>query len=61
MSRTTASINRICMDLNKVSGLDGIVADKMEELEKYVNKIVDDILQNHSCANIFNYLGEKDM
>lgn len=59
MSRVTAGIMRINQELDKISGLDEIVADKIEELEKYVKKMVSDILDNHSEASIFNYLGSK--
>ncbi len=59
MSRTTASIMRINQELDKISGLDGIVADKMEELENQVKKMVSDILKNHSKAGIFNYWGNN--
>lgn len=57
MSRTTAGIMRINQELDKISGLDGIVADKIEELEKQVKIIVSDILENHSEASIFDYEG----
>lgn len=57
MSRTTAGIMRINQELDKISGLDGIVADKIEELEKYVKEMVSDILNNHSEASIFTYSG----
>lgn len=61
MSRTTASIYRIKNELDKVSGLDGIVADRMEELEKYIGKMIDDILNNHSNASIFDYFGKNEI
>lgn len=57
MSRTTAGIMRINQELDKISGLDGIVADKIEILEKEVKKMVSDILKNHSEASIFDYDG----
>lgn len=60
MSRTTASIYRITNELDKVSGLDGIVADRMEELEKHVVEMVDNILNNHSNASIFDYFGKNE-
>lgn len=59
MSRTTASIMRINKQLDKVSGLDGIVAGKMEELEQSVKMMVKDVLENHSEASIFNYDGNN--
>lgn len=59
MSRTTASIMRINQQLSKISGLDGIVADKVEQKEKEITEMVSDILEKHSDANLFNYLGEN--
>lgn len=59
MSRTTAGIMRINQELDKISDLDGIVADKIEELEKQVKVMVSDILDNHSEASIFNYWGNS--
>ncbi len=58
MSKVTASITRIHKELDKISGLDGIVADKMATLEKQVTEMVSDILENHSEANIFDYEGK---
>jgi len=58
MSRTTAGITRINQELDKISGLSGIVSDKIEELEKQVKTMVADILENHSEANIFDYYGD---
>lgn len=58
MSRTTRSIMRINQELDKISGLDGIVADKMEKLENKIKRMVSDILENHSEASIFNYWGD---
>lgn len=55
MSRTTASIMRINREFDKISGLDGIVADMIEEKEKEIKVMVEDILKNHSEASIFNY------
>lgn len=57
MSRTTAGIMRINQELDKISGLDGIVADKIEELERQVKDMVSDILKNHPDATIFDYNG----
>lgn len=59
MSRTTAGIMRINQELDKISGLDGIVADKIEELEKEIKIMVSDILENHSEASLFNYWGNS--
>lgn len=59
MSRTTAGIMRINQELDKISGLDGIVADKIEELEKQVKEMVSDILDNHPKASLFNYWGNS--
>lgn len=58
MSRTTRNIHKITQDLDRVSGLDGIVADKMEKLADEVHDMVEDILNNHSEASIFNYEGK---
>ena len=58
MSRTTVSIKRINQELDKISGLDGIVADMLEEKEKDIREMVDNILKNYSEANIFNYYGK---
>lgn len=58
MSRTTAGIMRINQELDKISGLSGIVSDKIEELEKQVKTMVSAILENHSEANMFDYYGD---
>lgn len=58
MSRTTAGIMRISQELDNISGLDGIVADKIEALEKQVKAMVSAILENHSEASVFNYYGD---
>lgn len=58
MSRTTAGIMRINQELDKISGLSGIVSDKIEELERQVKTMVSDILENYSEANIFDYYGD---
>lgn len=52
MSRATECIDRINKELNKISGLDDIVANKLEDLEKDVKKIVSDILDNTSEIDI---------
>lgn len=59
MSRTTKGIMKINQELDEISGLDGIVADKIEELEKTVKTMVSDILENHSEASLFNYWGNS--
>lgn len=58
MSRTTAGIIRINQELNKISGLTGIVSDKIEELEVQVKLMVSNILKNHSEASMFDYYGD---
>lgn len=58
MSRTTAGIMRINQELDKISGLGGIVSDKIEGLEKQVTIMVSDILKNHSKASVFDYYGD---
>lgn len=60
MSRTTTAIFRITNKLDEISGLDGIVADKLDELEKQVNILVEDILKNHPNACIFDYYGYSE-
>lgn len=57
MSRTTRNINQITQELDRISGLDGIVADKMENLADEVHSIVEEILTNHSKASLFDYYG----
>lgn len=59
MSKVTAGIMRINQELDKISGLDGIVADKIAKLETEVKEMVSDILENHSKASIFNYWGNN--
>lgn len=49
MSRTTRNINYITKELDRISGLDGIVADKTEKLAIEVHEMVEDILDNHCC------------
>ena len=58
MSRTTRNISYITKELDRISGLDGIVADKTEKLAIEVHEMVEDILKNHSEANLFNYDGK---
>lgn len=59
MSRTTVGIMRIKQELDKISGLNGIVSDKIEELEKQIKIMVSDILENHSEASMFDYYGNS--
>ena len=47
MSRTT-SIMRINKELDKISGLDGIVANMIEEKEREIKEMTKLILDNHS-------------
>lgn len=58
MSRTTAGIVRINQELDKISGLGGVVSDKIEELERQIKTMVSDILDNHSEASMFDYYGD---
>ena len=58
MSRTTAEIVRINQELDKISGLSGIVSDKVEEIERQIKTMVSDILENHSEASMFDYYGD---
>ncbi len=58
MSRTTAGIMRINQELDKISGLGGIVSEKIEELEKQIRTMVSDILGKHSEASMFDYYGD---
>ena len=58
MSRTTAGIMRINQELDKISGLGGIVSEKIEELEKQIRTMVSDVLGNHSEASMFDYYGD---
>ena len=59
MSRTTLGIMRINQELEKISGLDGIVSDKIEDLEEQIKVMVSDILKNHSEASMFDYYGDR--
>ena len=58
MSRTTVGIMRINQELDKISGLGGIVSEKIEELENQIRTMVSDILENHSEASMFDYYGD---
>ena len=55
ISRTTRNINCITTDLDRISELDGIVADKVEKLANEVHAMVEDALQNHSEASVLNH------
>lgn len=59
MSKVTEGIVRINQELDKISGLDGIAADKIAGLETEVKEMVFDILENHSEASTFNYWGNN--
>ena len=59
MSRVTRAIRNITDELDKISGLDGIVADKLENLEKQVKEMVSDLLNNNSQASLFNPKGKR--
>ncbi len=59
MSRTTASIMRINKELDKISGLDGIVADMVEQKEHEIKKMVECVLKNYPNASIFDYFGKS--
>lgn len=58
MSRTTASIMRINKELDKISGLDGIVADMVEQKEHEIKKMVECVLKNYTNASVFDYFGK---
>ena len=60
MSKTTKNISKIKRDLDRISGLDGIVGDKMESLATTVHEMVEDILDNHTNASIFDYEGKGE-
>lgn len=60
MSRTTRNINYITKELDRIGGLDGIVADKTEKLAIEVHEMVEDILDNHANASIFDYEGKGE-
>lgn len=59
MGRTTASIMRINKELDKISGLDGIVADMVEQKEHEIKKMVECILKNYANASVFDYFGKQ--
>lgn len=58
MSRVTAGIFRIKSELDKISGLDGVVADRIEELEIRVKEMVKAILKDNPESNVFDYYGK---
>lgn len=47
MSRTTAGIMKINQELDKISGLDRIVAHKIEEIEKQVKKVISETIAEY--------------
>ena len=49
---------RINRELDKISGLDGIVADMVEQKESEIKKMVECILKNYSNASVFDYFGK---
>jgi len=53
---------RINKELDKISGLDGIVADMVEQKEHEIKKMVECILKNYANASVFDYFGKgKDV
>ena len=46
MSKVTAGINRINQELDKISGMDGIAADKIAELEAAGVTVKDEIARD---------------
>jgi len=60
VSRVTVAINKIAKDLDKISGLDGVVAEYLEMTEEKIAMDVKYILDNHSESNLFNYYGQKE-
>jgi hypothetical protein len=59
VSRVTVAINKIAKDLDKISGLDGVVADYLEMTEKKIAMDVKYILDNHPESNLFDYYGQN--
>lgn len=57
MSKATKAINQIQKDLDSVSGLDGVVGDFMEILQKDIHSKVVFIKNNFPEANVFDYYG----
>lgn len=51
MSETTKHIMQINSDLNKISGLDGIISEKIKNLANQVHEMVVDILSNNTDSN----------
>lgn len=60
MSKTTKAINQIKKDLDSISGLDGVVGDFMELLQKDIHNRVEFIKENFPEANIFDYFGIRE-
>lgn len=44
--------------MDKISGLDGIVADMVEQKEHETKKMVECILKNYLNASVFDYFGK---
>lgn len=59
MSRTTACINRIKKQLDRISGLDGFVAEILNIEERHITEVVDMILRNYNGADICHYYGTQ--
>ena len=59
MSETTKYIMKINNDLDKISGLDGIVSEKIKNLASQVHEMVVDILSNDTDSNNDSYLNIK--
>lgn len=49
---------RINKELDKISGLDGIVSDMVEQKESEIKKMVECILKNYPNASVFDYFGK---
>ena len=60
MSRVTKAIMLINKDLDSISGLDGIVAEIIINIQKDIHNQVEIIKQNFSNANIFDYYGGQE-
>lgn len=59
MSETTKYIMQINNDLDKISGLNGIVSEKIKNLANQVHEMVVDILSNNTDSNNNYYLNIK--
>lgn len=58
MSKVTEGIMRINQELDKISELDGIVADKIAGLETEVKEMVSDIFRKSLRSKYFQLLGK---